>query len=254
VILTLAFICAPAALAANHPYNYANGTSESAIQSGIQALINSAGAGDTVTVTGNKTNVTNTIMLDIKSGVTVIWGAVLSGSGPFSEGSLLKITGAGAFQTNPGANITATSGNNVVAIWAVPSSTVTLNLNGGTISSNGSNCFAVAIDGGSSIKKIINVNGATISVNGSGCCAIIAARNSAHINLNGGSIIAYGANDYALYLMQGATYSGSGTKVTGQIYTEPSDEEVPGGGCDAGVGGLLALSLGGFLIFKKRRA
>lgn len=75
----------------------------STMKGNIQAAINSAGIGNTVTVTGTVTGPTTILELDIPTGVTVIWKADYSGT----IDHLIELTGNGTFEVaNDGKVIT----------------------------------------------------------------------------------------------------------------------------------------------------
>jgi len=80
-----------------------------AIQYDLDYYLGRARAGDTVTVTGNKTGVTGSLSLNIPAGVTVNWSAVYGGSASV----MLNNSGAGDV-TVSGGKVEATNGKAIV--------------------------------------------------------------------------------------------------------------------------------------------
>jgi hypothetical protein len=114
--------------------------------------LSAAASGNTVTVTGIKTNVTEGLSLDIDADVTVIWKATLSGNvdnscgligcegGPVvvplssSPPALIYITGSGTFEMQSG-SISNTATTAVIML----NSDGTVKISGGTVAGNGMN-------------------------------------------------------------------------------------------------------------------
>jgi len=112
------------------------------IQSNIQTKINAAASGDTVTVTGSKTGITETLTISIPADITVVWNATLSGD---LYGVLLAIScpdaDPGTFHM-AGGTVTAT-GSYIIAMQGA---NINMTVSGGTVEHNG--------DGGAAIQSM----------------------------------------------------------------------------------------------------
>jgi hypothetical protein len=182
--------------------------------------------GNTITVTGSLTGATETLDLEIPSGVKVIWQAELSGDvGADPDVSLVNISGGGIFEMAGGeltnskdtdgdssyytihvsaystVNITSgtvsATGEESVAIRATDNSTV--NIAGGAVSNTGG--FGIALAASKNTK--VNITGGQVSTTGIGSYAIFTNVSSTEIvgevNIEGGAVSASGEGSYAIY-------------------------------------------------------
>ena len=250
MLLMAALLFAPAAFAGDTLVDIGTAQSNFAMTSLLKWAINVSSPGDTVTVIGSK-SVSGDVAMDITSGVTVRWNATLTGSLPPSASGLLKISGPGAFETMSRALISL-NGLDTAAIHVSPGGT-TLNINDGIISIIGNRTVAIKADGVAD-GITLNVNGGVVSAKGSECKAIFAdgSGGATHVNvMSGASVEADGPGSYSIYAVHGATVSADQGTLTGPTYEEPTDNNSgneSGGGCNSGIGGLLALSLAGLLF------
>ena len=139
-------------------------------------------SGNTVTVTGTVSNASQTLTLDIPSGITVSWGASLTFWG---ASSAITVRGAGTFEVTNGARITAAGASNLSVINSYGGNII---INGGSISVAGaSNLSAISSSGGN-----VAINGGSISAAGARDIRAIYSSNSI-INVSGGTITAAGS-------------------------------------------------------------
>jgi|GEM_PF-2801982 len=176
VVATLFTEISMTIFAADHIVAIAQTNSITEIQTAIQNKINTAAVGDTVTVTGNKTNAANGISLDIPAGKTVTWKAVFTGT----AGYMIELRGAGTFEITDGGEI-STSGNNLTIANYTADDTVTIIVSGGKVSRSG--------DMGNVIwgnKGNVIVTGGDVEATGLGGSAIYTS--SGEVMLSGGTV------------------------------------------------------------------
>ncbi|MCL1905891.1 MAG: hypothetical protein FWG06_02665, partial [Clostridiales bacterium] len=146
-----------------------------AIQANIRAAILGAAAGDTVTVTGSKTGVDDTLKLDIPEDITVVWKAEYTGTVASGE-NLIGLAGAGTFEVTTGGTVEV-SGDGSCAIYA--NSNIITSVSGDAkILSKGIN--SVAID-----ARNVSVSSGTVEATGDFGVAIEA--NSC-VSISGGTV------------------------------------------------------------------
>ena len=107
IVLAIAPMFSIPAAAADTPVDI-TGMDVVDIQTAIQGAIAGSGAGDTVTVTGSKTDVYGeTLTLNIPADITVIWKAEYAGemAGWTWENILIYVSGGGAFEIDAGGDI-----------------------------------------------------------------------------------------------------------------------------------------------------
>ncbi|MCL1808819.1 MAG: S-layer homology domain-containing protein [Clostridiales bacterium] len=171
---------------------FGSSASYSATASELEAQINAVSgltasvSGSTVTVNGSAHRTTN-LNLNINSGVTVNWNAVLTGNATAND-YLLTLSGNGTFTIGLGGSITVSSGaGGTVYI----SGGVTLNVAGGSIESPGAGSAVTIAAGTAGVG--INISGGSISSvpngyainDGSG---MTASSNNTIINVSAGLV------------------------------------------------------------------
>ncbi|MCL2615612.1 MAG: hypothetical protein FWD30_02310, partial [Dehalococcoidia bacterium] len=173
--------------AADIPVAITESMSAADIQSNIQTAINNASSGDTVTVTGAKTNETADITLTIPAGITLTWKAL-------SQDLSFNIDGGGTFDVAGGE--ISTSGTYSVAIY-VGSDAV--NVSDGKVTASGIYCSAIEVGSGS-----VTVSGGEVTADGDGQhgCYAIYLYNPGTVTVTGGKVSAVNAigNMFAITL------------------------------------------------------
>jgi len=185
---TYASILAATGLKNWTPYTISNDTvtiKEEEKISDIKVAIETAlGMNSTVTVTGTKTGVTETLTLAIPAEKTLVWKAKYENE-PGKSITLLKMIGEGIFIVEEGGEITATqtngsavSGNKVV-------------VTGGTVKAEGQYCHAIYTSVGA------KVTGGTVSASGTNARTIGSnnpsiEQNTLQIEIDGGTVQAVG--------------------------------------------------------------
>ncbi|MCL2672468.1 MAG: dockerin type I domain-containing protein [Clostridiales bacterium] len=181
------------------------------------AVLQTAGGG-TVTVTGSKTNVGDTICLPFYDETTIVWKAVYYGSS--SNGALIELYGGGLFEIAEGADIQCTKGT---AVWSgMNYDTVAVVMSGGSIESSRN---AIACGTGN-----VLVSGGTISTTGEDGIAVYSSKN---VTVSGNALIrASGASAYAIYSDR-ITIQGGTVETTGEgayvLYANDNVAEITGG-------------------------
>lgn len=162
-------------------------------------------SGSTVTVTGTVTDASSSLNLNIDSGVTVIWKASITATSSYS-GSLILLSGEGAFEVVEGGTISATTGFTIIN----NSSDVQLTVNGGTVSTaTGYAIYAVSSNGGS---YAVTVESGTVTAAGG------IAINADRVTVNGGTVSASGNNSCAINGSNGSLVEVSGGTVSADHY------------------------------------
>ena len=198
-------------------------------------------SGNTVTVTGTKTDATTGLTLDIDNGVSVVWKAELTGDIPLFEFSngwgpipLITLTGTGSFEvqsgkveqigdgyavSNEGAGTVTISGGNISTrnYYAVSNqSTGTVNISGGTVSSNYSSGYIIL--GSTTVSNqstgTVNISGGTVS----------ATKVSAVSNQSTGKVTVSGTAKVTSAIVNSNCSSNCGT-----IYNLTGTVEITGG-------------------------
>ena len=186
ILMSVALVLGYLATGFGPPAAYSATVSELEAQIGSISGLTASVSGSTVTVSG-AANRTANLNLNIDSGVSVNWNAVLTGNATAND-YLLTLSGSGTFTLGPGGNITVSSGaGGTVYI----SGGVTLNVAGGSIGSPGAGS-AVTIAAGTAEVEI-NVSGGSISSvpngyainDGSG---MTASSNNTKINISAGLV------------------------------------------------------------------
>jgi len=144
------FLALPVVWANDVNYDIKQTSSVAQIQTELQALINNATSGDTIIVTGTKTNADVRLQVNIPAGKTVKWKATYKSDAYFSANALISFTGDGMLEVAGG---TLTTGANNVIFSDGKNATVKVssgNLSsttGETIKTTGENAI-VSISGG----------------------------------------------------------------------------------------------------------
>ena len=150
------------------------GKSETGIASEIQAAIDAAATGNTVTVTGTVTDASSTLTLDIDSGVTVIWKASITAAENF-EKCLVDLNGDGCFEVPEDGMVKGTMS---AAISFSDCCNVTIS--GGTVSSNSGNAIMASSSGN------LTVSGGTVS--STSHSAIVLENSNIDVMVSGGMV------------------------------------------------------------------
>jgi len=193
-------------------------------------------SGSAVTVTGNVTGVTNSLWLEIDSGVTVIWEAGYSGAGNDVRSCLIFLYGSGAFEVAAGGNIKNTG------YHAIFSEGVAVTVSGGKVENAGGGCAIYS-------EQQVAVSGGTVSdSSGLGYCVIQAYS----LKMNGGMVTSGGEG----VVIQGGSINISGGKVenTGKgSAINGRDVNVSGGTVSAKTGdaiyGSNSVAISGGFVF-----
>ena len=247
-----------------------------AIQTAIQGAISSVGESGTVTVTGTKEDVTETLSLTIPPGVTVNWQATYSGyvANRVDEdentiiGLLIAIDGGGKLDVVLGGKVEF-NGNGVDRGWAISVNGGTVEVSGGEVLSTGlgisagtADCNivvssgrvetaanAIAIFGGGTVE----VSGGTVSTSLGGINTTILAPYGGNVTISGGTVIASGSlagkdapsavrvENGNVTVSGNATVEATGTGGVG-IYHEYGAVTVNGGTVSAAEGGVAIRS------------
>ncbi|MCL2696319.1 MAG: hypothetical protein FWE69_08345, partial [Clostridiales bacterium] len=238
---------------------------------GAEGALAANAAGDTVTVTGSKTNITansTTLELNIDAGVTVVWKATLErsggtwspairllGSGAFvvesegkvkvsaSVGDAIGINGANAVTVKEGGTVSATTGNAISAIGA----NIAVTVSGGTVSSATTTGNVISASG---VNSTVTVSGTgKVLVTGAGGNAISAGgivkvEGDAVVSATGTAISAIGA-DSAVTVSGGMVSSATTTGNVISAIGANSTVTVSGTGKVLATGGGNAILTGG---------
>jgi len=204
------------ASADDFPYEIDGNDSVATIQAGIQAEIDDAEEGDTITVTGEKTDADADLTLSIPAGVTVIWEAIYTGAGVTT--GLINLLGAGTFEVAEGAELEDTggepalytastpilvSGGSVMAInYPIYSGSAIVTVSGGTVGGEGS-AYGIVNYSGSVIVSGGDVYGDNTAI---GC-------DNAAVTVSDGSVI---GGNIAISTLGSVTVSGG--VVTGDAF------------------------------------
>ena len=139
--------------------------SVSSIQNRIQDEISKALPGETITVTGSKTNPDGTLELNISAGVRVIWQATYSGSFPSGwSNPLIVLTGDGTFEVTGSNALLRNQGTGSTIYGRDRNSNVSVVVSGGTVQAlNGSaieltGMGTVTVEGYGSVFNESNTN------------------------------------------------------------------------------------------------
>ena len=133
-----------------------------------------------IIVTGTVTGATNTLELDINSGLTVQWAADFSGN--TSANGMIALFGGGTFEVATAGSVK--NNGSSYGIYAVNS--ITINIRGGTVSA----ASAIAIHANGN-PNIVNVSAGTVSSGGN--VAISAAATNDAVNVSGGFVFSQAA-------------------------------------------------------------
>ena len=195
------------ALAANKDITIAQSDTVAEIQTKIQNAINASNSGDTITVTGIKSDAGTSLGLNIKEGVTVVWKASYSGS--VSSSMLRLVAGHGIFEVADGhirndgdgntidivtdRQIVRVSGGAVeatgasgIAILAQGNETNII-VRGGTVESK--LYLAICNKGGGLFPSVIQVSGGAVKANGINGFAVCNSGENSRILVSGGTVV-----------------------------------------------------------------
>jgi hypothetical protein len=138
-----------------------------------------------VIIGGTVTGATNTLILDIDSGLTVQWVADYSGS---MDDGVIQLTGSGTFEVTGG----SISNDKNTTISLLGLSNVAVKVSGGTVRNTGSNS-GTAISGSVTSNNNITVSGGTVSsIRG------YAISVSGHVTVSGGTVSRAGGDRAAI--------------------------------------------------------
>jgi len=167
----------------------------------IMSVIQQAGPGDVVTITGANSEVYLTISLNIPAGVTVRWQASCSSAELIN---LLELSGSGSFELAAGGSLSCLGPCLVVMESATG---LQLVIDGGSAESSRYFAIGVAAAGCS-----VQVDSGQVRATGDDGIYAITAANS-DVTINGGKVSAAGPGNTAV-LMQGAAFNMNGGEVT----------------------------------------
>ncbi|MCL2492182.1 MAG: hypothetical protein FWE87_05480 [Coriobacteriia bacterium] len=194
------------AFAADHPVTIAQSDTMGQIETKIQNAIDAAAAGDTVRVTGSKTNASDALELTIPSEIKVIWKAVLKSDTYFC----IDLKGSGVFEVADGAEIVAYDDDVIYA----SAGDVYIIVSGGLVE----NLATFNSDG-------IHFSGAGIKVTGGIIKNTRSAVNTGALYGNGDVVVTGGeiisTDGYTIYM---AGESGVTTTVTGGTISSLGDD------------------------------
>lgn len=113
------------------------------IRTAIQSAIDTTARGAAIGITGTKNNLNGSIRLNIPAGITVYWGAELTGDYQTIAYGLLDLSGSGKFVIRSGiiSNTTAAEGS------SVRSDGVDIEVEGGSVTTVGSVSSAIRSTG-----------------------------------------------------------------------------------------------------------
>ena len=225
-----------AVIGADHSVAISQTMTVSTIRTDIQNKINAAVSGDTITVTGSKTNVDATLNLIIDTGKTVVWKAVFTGDD--SGKVIIYLSGSGTFEVAAGAKISGNGSDTVDA----GGDNVKVVVSGGEVINTGS---GDAIHGG---YKGIFVNGGLVRASAGDGCATLYGGNG-DVTVTGGKVEAVGyatvaIEGYGTVTVTGGTITASGGSSVA-ILAYDCDIVITGGTVNAKGGGGVALKLFG---------
>ena len=109
--------------------------SVNAIQTIIQNAIDISENGYTVVVSGSRTGVTQQLVLDIKSGVKVVWKAAYEGFYDVVGKGMIEINGGGTFEVATGGSISQTGGEGYTIYNPDSLNNSTIKVSGGVVAS-----------------------------------------------------------------------------------------------------------------------
>ena len=204
----------------------------------IQLAIDNADTGDTITVTGSKTDVVAALELTIPADKKVIWKANYTGSNYL----LLELSGKGIFEVAAGGTI-STSGDAAV-ICNYSDEEVTIVVSGGTISISGDNGKAIEAKKGN-----VTVTSGIVSATGNGGTAI--STTTGNVEVSGGTVEATGQYSCSINTKSGNVIVSNGI-VEGAgnaVNTESGNVTISGGTLEAtGKDGIAIYNQNGDVI------
>lgn len=189
--------------------------SVASIQTRIQYAIDSCSAGETVTVIGSRTDVSEALYFDLRDRVRVIWKATYKGNIPYTPnntdqpswdvtGSLITVDGYGYFEVAEGADIVC--GFSVSTIHLIGEGT-TVRVSGGTVHNNGFS--TVWID---AADAQLTVSGGVVSNNYG--WSIFSIRGLSSVTVSGGLVTCSGSGPVGGTGVNSAAIRGNMVKVT----------------------------------------
>ncbi|HZJ91108.1 MAG TPA: hypothetical protein VFC89_05575 [Oscillospiraceae bacterium] len=193
----------------NHSYNHGGSGTLSAVQSG-----------NTVTVTGKVTNAKNQLVINLDSGVHVVWKAELSGA----VNGLMNLgdSSNGTFELAQGGYL---SSSEPVTIYNPYVSGCSIIINGGVVANTGPDGLAIRSD---ALNANITVNSGNVSSSGSGIYVMGATTS---VTVNNGAVTAKrdaitvrGAN--SVVNVNGGTVSSTDNLVGSGIYIASAADNV----------------------------
>ena len=201
-LLALALVCGLFAGLPRAVFAADTATLKTTIESfdhGGAGSLTAAVSGNTVTVTGAVSGVTNcNLDLNISSGVTVIWKASYTGAVDTIGYSLVAQNGSGTFELASGGLIENTNGASA-ALSVSPNSGAKTIISGGALRVANAQYTVLCND------SVLEVSGGAVENAGANGIAVMAQHNQT-INISGGAITATGTNGVAINI--GAMGSG----------------------------------------------
>ena len=186
----------------------------------IQTAISNASPGETVTVTGSKTNF-DMGLIEIPSGVTVLWKAACSGNAVDATYGLLTVNGSGTFEVAAGGSIINTGDGPAIRSLGASAAII---VSGGTVSNTGTGDTIYS----TGTNNRITVSGG-LGENSNGI-AILADGANTSITVSGGTVSATGEAPGIFTNGAGATISVSSGTVSAEgrnaIHTEGENSTV----------------------------
>ena len=172
------------------------------IEVDIQAILDDdAASGDTVTITGSKTDVDGGIVLEIPAGVTVVWKAVWE-CVVTAVDELITLSGDGSFEIAEDADI-LTPGK--VAVYMPDGGAVDITVSGGSVETT-AQVSAFAIDSVGNVK----VSGGDVASDGT-------AIRAETVTVSGGKVYSsgwFGINAFGAVLISGGEVETDGSGLT----------------------------------------
>jgi len=204
--LFILIVALPTVWATNIYYEITQEKSVSQIQNEINAIIETSSQGDTITVTGSKTDADATLTLSYGySRVYFIWQAIYKSNSSFTADNLIRLSGnsfplmGSTFELADGALIT----ENANAINASGTNTLVMVSGEGKIATSGDGYSAILTDWDVDIKdnaQLTITTGEVITSNGNK--AVITVSSGTLTATSGNAIVAFG-NETRIYISGG---------------------------------------------------
>jgi len=186
--LFILIVALPTVWATNIYYEITQEKSVSQMQNEINAIIETISSGDTITITGSKTDVNAGMFLHIPEGIRVIWSANYQSIPQSPMFILLAFIGDGTFELANGSLIT----ENTTAIYAYNSNPLIVVSGTGKIHTSGNHSSAIRTSGNIEIKDNAQLSVTTGEI-------ITSDKDNVVITISGGSLTATSGNAIVAY-------------------------------------------------------